>query len=201
MSSDQSPRSQVAALLDTAEGGNEASLDRLVHLLYDELRAIAHRQLEREHGPRTLQTTALVHEAYLRLAGGGDPAGRGRAYFFAAAAQAMRQVLVDRARRRSAAKRGGGADLVTLDDRDASVDAYAIELLDLEEALLLLERHSPRQVKVVEYRFFSGMSVAETATVLGISTRTVEADWAMARAWLFDALGRGSEPGTGGRGE
>lgn len=197
MSPDHPLRADVAALLDTAEGGGTKSLDRLVPLLYDELRTIARRQLEREHGPRTLQTTALVHEAYLRLAGDDDVAGRGRAYFFAAAAQAMRQVLVDRARRRGARKRGGDVDLVTLGEGDGSVDAYAVELLDLDAALSRLEHRSPRQVKVVEHRFFAGMSVAETAKVLGVSTRTVESDWAMARAWLFHTLGRDREPEAG----
>jgi RNA polymerase sigma factor (TIGR02999 family) len=192
-------RTDIAALLETAEVRDADSLDRMVPLLYDELRAMAHRQLGREHGTRTLGTTALVHEAYLRLAGDTQVAGRGRAYFFAAASRAMRQVLVDRARRRNAEKRGGGADLVTLGEVDASVDAFAVELLDLDEALRGLERHSPRQVKVVEHRFFGGMSVAETAEALGVSTRTVESDWAMARAWLFHTLWQETEPGADDR--
>jgi RNA polymerase sigma-70 factor, ECF subfamily len=196
MNPDHSHRTDIAALLETAESGDADSLDRLVPLLYDELRAMAHRQLEREHGPRTLRTTALVHEAYLRLAGDTRVAGRGRAYFFAAASRAMRQVLVDRARRRKAEKRGGGADPVTLGEEDASVDAFAVDLLDLDDALRRLERRSPRQVKVVEHRFFGGMSVAETAEALGVSTRTVESDWAMARAWLFHTLGQEAEPGA-----
>lgn len=195
MSPDHPFRSDLARLLEAAEGGEPGSLDRLVPLLYDELRAIAHRQLEREQGPRTLRTTALVHEAYLRLAGDDGVAGRGRAYFFAAAAKAMRRVLVDRARRRKATKRGGDAEVITLDSQDAAVDAFAVELLDLDRALRRLERRSGRQAQVVEYRFFGGMSVLETAEALGVSTRTVESDWAMARAWLFDALG--SESGRG----
>src|SRR5690606_23557976 len=128
-------------------------------------------------------------------------ADRGRAYFFAAAAHAMRQVLVDRARRRNTAKRGGGAQLVTLHDEDSAVDAYAVELLELDDALRRLAALSPRQVKVVEYRFFAGMSVDETATALGVSPRTVDSDWAMARAWLLHALGREPESGkSGGKG-
>jgi RNA polymerase sigma factor (TIGR02999 family) len=197
MSPDHPFRSDLVGLLDAAEGGEPGSLDRLVPLLYDELRAIAHRQLEREKGPRTLRTTALVHEAYLRLAGDDGVAGRGRAYFFAAAAKAMRQVLVDRARRRKARKRGGDAEVITLDPQDAAVDAFAVELLDLDRALHRLERRSGRQARVVEYRFFGGMSVPETAEALGVSTRTVESDWAMARAWLFDALGSEPERGSG----
>lgn len=181
--------SRVTALLDGAGTEVGDTVDRLIPLIYEELRAIAHRQLRREHREHTLQTTALVHEAYLKLAGDGN-VGRGRAYFFAAAAHAMRQVLIDRARRRGARKRGAGAELVTLGEHDAAVDAYAVELLDLEEALERLGARSPRQVKVVEFRFFAGMNVQETADALGVSPRTVESDWAMARAWLLHALGR-----------
>jgi RNA polymerase sigma-70 factor, ECF subfamily len=185
---------QVTELLEAGHGG-ASSVDLLVPLIYDELRAIARRQLGADRRDRTLHTTALVHEAYLKLAGDTNVTAHGRAYFFAAAAQAMRQVLVDRARRRRAAKRGGGAEFVTLGDNDASVEAYAVELLELDDALRRLAEHSPRQVKVVEYRFFAGMSVEETAEALGVSTRTVESDWAMARSWLFHTLSgrRGSE--------
>jgi RNA polymerase sigma-70 factor, ECF subfamily len=189
MSLDIPLRSRATTLLETAAPGDESTLDRLVPLIYDELRAMAHRQLARERGDLTLQTTALVHEAYLKLVDDTRVTRRGRAYFFAAAARAMRQILVDRARHRNAAKRGGGAELVTLGKEDASVDAYAAELLDLHDALERLAERSPRQVSVVEYRFFAGMSVEETAEVLGVSTRTVESDWAMARAWLYQVLG------------
>jgi RNA polymerase sigma-70 factor, ECF subfamily len=197
MSLDISLRSRATTVLDTAAPGDEITLDRLVPLIYDELRELAHRQLARERGDLTLQTTALVHEAYLKLADDTKVTRRGRAYFFAAAARTMRQVLVDRARHRKAAKRGGGAKIVTLGEEDASVDAYAAELLDLNDALERLGERSPRQVSVVEYRFFAGMSVEETAEVLGVSTRTVEADWAMARAWLYQALGGVGSPADG----
>jgi RNA polymerase sigma-70 factor, ECF subfamily len=182
-------RVRVAALLEDGAADDGSVVDQLVPLVYDELRAMAHRQLSRERGDHTLQTTALVHEAYLKLAGGSST-GRGRAYFFAAAARAMRQVLVDRARRRNAVRRGSGAEQVTLGEQDAVVDAYAVELLELDDALMRLAQHSPRQVRVVEYRFFAGMSVAEAAEALGVSARTVESDWAMARAWLYQVLGR-----------
>jgi RNA polymerase sigma-70 factor, ECF subfamily len=187
-------KSQVTKLLEAGHT-NASSVDLLVPLIYDELRAIARRQLGSERRDHTLQTTALVHEAYLKLAGDANVTGHGRAYFFAAAAQAMRQVLVDRARRRKAAKRGGSAELVTLGDNDASVEAYAVELLELDDALRRLAVRSPRQVRVVEYRFFAGMSVEETAEALDVSPRTVESDWAMARAWLFNALS--GRPGFG----
>lgn len=187
MNSKQTTQPQVAALLATAPDTAPNRLERLVPLIYDELRTMAHRQLGRGDRNHTLQTTALVHEAYFKLAAG-NVNGRGRAYFFAAAAQAMRQVLVEHARSRNAKKRGGGAELVTLREEDASVDTYAVELLELDDALRRLARHSLRQVKVVEFRFFAGMSVEETAQALGVAPRTVEADWAMARAWLFQVL-------------
>ena len=163
-------------------------LDALVPLIFDELRAMARRQLSREQDRYTLQTTELVHEAYLRLAGDAGVTRHGRAYFYGAAARAMRQVLVDAARRRNAAKRGSGAMALSLDERTGEVDAYAHELLDLDDALRTLVRRNPRCARVVECRFFGGMSVNDTAEALGVSARTVKSDWALARAWLYDAL-------------
>lgn len=194
MSADAAVPSRPSEPLAPHEHADASPVDRVVPLLYEELRSLAHRQLMRERADHTLRTTALVHEAYVKLVPAGEVTERGRAYFFAAAAHAMRQVLVEHARRRNAAKRGGGAAMVTLGEDDASVDAYAAELLDLDDALERLARRSPRQVKVVEYRFFAGMTVEETATALGVSHRTVESDWAMARAWLFHALGGESTP-------
>jgi RNA polymerase sigma factor (TIGR02999 family) len=186
------PRSEVDALLSAAESGEPDAVERLVPLLYDELCDLAHRQLARERPGHSLQTTALVHEAYLKLADDTGVVRRGRAYFFAAASRAMRQVLVDHARRRRADKRGGGADLVTLDDDAGRTDAFAMELLDLDHALRALSERHPRHAHVVECRFFGGMSVEDTATALGVSPRTVKADWALARAWLHDALQGGA---------
>lgn len=191
MSDDLPLRLQATRLLATAERGDVSTLDRLVPLVYVELREMAHRQLAREHRAHTLQTTALVHEAYLKLVDDTRVTRRGRAYFFAAAARAMRQILVDYARGRKAAKRGGGAGAEPLGEDDAPVDAYAFELIDLDDALQRLSESSARQVRVVEYRFFGGMSVEETAEALSVSPRTVESDWAMARAWLFHTLGGG----------
>lgn len=182
-------RSRVTGALLTAESGEAAPLDALVDLLYDELRQMAHRQLAKESAGHTLQTTALVHEAWFRLADGADVGRRGRAYFFAAAARAMRQVLVDHARRRRAVKRGQGAAPVALDDVQlAAVDSFAAELIDLDNALQRLAKLEPRHAQVVECRYFGGLSVEETAEALGVSPRTVKADWALARAWLYDAL-------------
>ena len=164
------------------------TLDLLVPLIFDELRLMARRQLRREHGQVTLQTTELVHEAYLRLAGDSRITRLGRPYFYAAAARAMRQVLVDAARRRKAEKRGGQVRVVSLDDRLASADSYGLELLELDDALHRLESRNSRHARVVECRFFGGMSVEDTAEALELSPRTVKSDWALARAWLYDEL-------------
>ena len=191
-------RTRTAELLDTADRGDtdsSATLDTLVPIVYDQLRAIAHRQRAREAAEHTLDTTALVNEAYLRLVDDTRVTRRGRAYFFGAAARAMRQILVDYARRRDALKRGGGMEVVTLEDRHAAVDGFAAELLDLETGLQRLARHSPRQAQVVELRYFGGLEVGEVAELLRVSVRTVELDWTMARAWLFRELGGGSRHG------
>jgi len=153
---------------------------------------MARRQLSRQHDRYTLQTTELVHEAYLRLAGDPRVTQRGRAYFYAAAARAMRQVLVDAARRRNATKRGSGAAALSLDEQVGTVDAYADQLLDLDDALRELERRNARSARVVVCRFFGGMSVEDTAQALGVSPRSVKSDWALARAWLYDALRGGA---------
>lgn len=179
----------AAVLLESTQSGDPAALDRLVSFLYHELREMAHRQLVREHRAATLHTTELVHETYLRLVDDERVTERGRAYFFGAAAQAMRRVLVDSARKRTAAKRGGDAERVTLDDAAMlPVDGYAVELLDLDRGLTALEAEAPRLARVVELRFFGGLEVAEAADVLQVSPRTVKSDWALARAWLFDYL-------------
>jgi RNA polymerase sigma factor (TIGR02999 family) len=172
---------EVTRLLRAAQAGEPAALERLIPLVYDDLRRLAQRQLGREYGDRTLNATALVHEAYLKLAGGAS-AAHDRAHLLAIAARAMRQVLVDYARERKAAKRGGGAwERTTLTDgawvREFDPDA----MLLLDEALAELE---PRQRQVVECRFFGGMEEPEIAQALGVSDRTVHRDWVKARAWL-----------------
>jgi RNA polymerase sigma factor (TIGR02999 family) len=165
-----------------------ATLDELMPLVFDELRRLARRQLAREHQTQTLQTTDLVHETYLRLAGRTGVTEHGRAYFYAAAARAMRNVLVDAARKRGAKKRGSRAAILSLDENRAQAETYGAELLELEEALQRLAQRNPRHARTVECRFFGGMSVEDTATALGVSPRTVKSDWALARAWLYDAL-------------
>jgi RNA polymerase sigma-70 factor, ECF subfamily len=176
---------EVTRLLEAAVAGDQEALDRLVPLVYEDLRRVAHRQLDREGGGHTLQTTALIHEAYLKLASGGSVSATSRTHFLALAARAMRQVLVDYARRRKAAKRGGGVISVTLGDEPQPTDTSADDLLALNEALEQLE---PRQRQVIECRFFGGMEEKDIAAVLGVSERTVRRDWVKARAWLYQAL-------------
>jgi RNA polymerase sigma-70 factor, ECF subfamily len=177
----------TTTLLVSGDLTDPVTLDRLVPAIYEELRAMAHRQLAGERSGHTLQTTALVHETYLRLVDHARVTTRGRAYFFGAAARAMRQVLVDHARRRGARKRSPGTEAPSL-DAGVPVDAFADDLLDLNRALEELATQHPRLARVVECRYFGGLSVEETADALEISPRTVKYDWAMARAWLFREL-------------
>ncbi len=175
----------VTRLLEAVRGGERDALDRLLPIVYDELRAVAGRQLGRERPDHTLHATALVHETYVKLAGGGGVDAVDRAHFLAIAARAMRQVLVDHARRRMAAKRGGDWAVTTLSDGHNAVDFQPEEMLALDRAL---ERLEPRQRQVVEYRFFAGMEEAEIGAVLEVSERTVRRDWVKARAWLYREL-------------
>jgi len=175
----------VTQLLHRLHDGEDGAFDRLFPLVYDELRVAARHALGREMSPRPLQPTELVHEAYLKLVGPLDVTWQSRAHFLAVAARAMRQILVDQARQRHAGKRGGGAQHVTLDDGSAVVDADTAELLALDDALSKLE---PRLRSVVEFRFFGGLTERETAEVLGVTERTVQRDWARARAWLHKEI-------------
>lgn len=179
---------QVTTILLEAEGPSRETLDRLFPVIYEDLRAIAHRQLGAENEPQTLSTTALVHEAYLRLADSTRVTSRGRAYFFAAAAHAMRRIVVDYARRRRRIKRGGGARVMPLDEAVAPVLGADTDVLDLERGLTELAGLNARAATVVECRFFAGLTVEDTALALGVTARTVKRDWAFARAWLFDYL-------------
>ncbi len=167
----------VTALLRAADPADEHLTDRLLPLVYDELRAMAHSHLARERDDHTLSTTALVHEAYLKLVDQSQVSAQGRTYFFGAAAQAMRQILVDHARHRGRQKRGGGQRRVSLQEPDGAVDAFAADVLDLDEALNRLAVLNPRQARVVEYRFFGGLNIDEAAEVLGVSAGTVKNDW------------------------
>jgi RNA polymerase sigma factor (TIGR02999 family) len=167
-----------------------ASLDRLMPLVYEELKRIAHHQLRVNESRATLSTTELVHEAFLKLAGGTETDWEGRAHFFGAASRAMRQVLVDFARRRTAAKRGGDLERVSLGDGDAALDIELDEILALDEALEQLDAVDQRLRRIVDLRFFAGLSATDVARMLGVSARTVERDWMKARLVLLKALDR-----------
>jgi RNA polymerase sigma factor (TIGR02999 family) len=157
-------------------------------LVYHELRALAHRKLADRGRAGSLNTTALVHEAYLKLAGSAGPEWRDRSHFFALASRVMRQILVDRARARATLKRGAGGRAVTFDEQELAADQQAHSMLDLDDALARLSAVAPRLVQVVECRFFGGMTDAEIADVLGVTERTVRRDWDKARLLLRSAL-------------
>jgi RNA polymerase sigma factor (TIGR02999 family) len=186
---------EASRLTMALEQGDPQVAERLLPLVYDELRRLAARRLEREAPGQTLQATALVHEAYMRLVGG-DPGRRwdGRGHFFAAAADAMRRILVDRARDRRRLKRGGGLGRVDLDLGSVPLDTPGDDLIDLDEALTDLGREDPLCARLVALRFFAGLTQAEAAETLGLARRTADRHWAYARAWLYDRLGRGEAP-------
>lgn len=165
--------------------GDAQALDRLVPLVYDELRRLARAHLRRERFDNTLQPTALVHEAYLRLADRCEVQCSSRAHFFGIAARLMRQILVEHARSRNALKRGGVATRVTLSEAAAFFDERSLDLFALDDALDALEQMDPQKARIVELRFFSGMTVEETAEALGVSTATITRQWRLARAWLY----------------
>jgi RNA polymerase sigma-70 factor, ECF subfamily len=176
--------SQVTRLLHHLQAGDRSAVDRLFHAVYQGLRDLADQFFRREPPGQTIQPTALVHEAYIKLIDQKCVDWQGQAHFLAVAAQAMRRILLDRARRRGAAKRGGGWKRVTLDDRLIPGFQSDEHLVALDEALVRLEQLDPRQAQMVELRFFGGLSVEETAKVLGVSKRSAEREWTMVRAWL-----------------
>lgn len=180
--------SEVTRLLIAADDGDEAAMEQVFPLVYEDLRRVAGNFLGRERAGHTLQPTALVHEAFLRLTGGEDPGFQGRRHFFAIAAQAMRRILVDHARSRKAKKRGSGRPKVSLDRLPQDPAARDECLLDLDDALGELAALDPRKAKLVELRFFGGLTIEEAGESLGISHATVERDWTFARAWLARAM-------------
>jgi len=181
------PGTRVDQVLRTKAAG---TLDELMPIVYEELKRMARRHLHGNDAAATLSTTDLVHEAFLKLAGGTSTDWDGRAHFFGAASRAMRQVLVDFARRRHATKRGGGIELVSLGDGDAALEIQLDEILAVNDALGELERIDPRLRTIVDLRFFAGLPENEIARMLGVSTRTIERDWLKARLALLAALGR-----------
>jgi len=182
------PPNEVTRLVEAWSRGEDGAFDRLVELVYDELRDMAHHHLALGARDEILDTTVLVHEAYVRLAGVEEWDWRGRAQFFAFCSRAMRHILIDFARRQRSAKRGGARIRVPLRDEMVTVQADAADILVVEDALSRLESRNERMSRVFECRYFGGMSVEETATALDTSTRTVEREWARARAYLGQAL-------------
>ncbi|MEZ6243128.1 MAG: ECF-type sigma factor [Phycisphaerales bacterium] len=192
-------RGQITLLLSRSQRGDQSATDALLPLVYDELHALAQSYFRSQPAGHTLQPTALVHEACVRLLGTEEGGGwNDRAHFFAVAAAAMRQILVNHALAKRAQKRGGDRARVTLADSDVVAEPPAVDLLDLDEALRELQRQHERMARIVELRYFGGLTASETAEALGVSRSTVEADWRFARAWLLDRLG-GGEPAGGSR--
>ena len=188
------PAGEITERLLAIRAGDREALNALMPLVYERLRAMAHARLGGRRADGTLDTTALVHEAYLRLVDQSRAEWKDRSHFFAVAATAMRQIVVDRARRRGAGKRGAGVRPQIVDDETPGVDARLEEILAVDEALKALGGLSERLVKMVELRFFAGLSIEETAEVMGLDPRTVNRDWRVARALLFRALS-GNEAG------
>ena len=188
MTTPSSPRQEVTQLLGDWSGGDERALEKLFPLMQPELHRLAHHYMSRERPGHTLQTTAVLNEAYLRLVENTQPSWQNRTHFMAAAAQLMRRIMVDHARKRYSLKRGGGALRVTLDEAAWVTETRSEELLALDEALENLAVQDSRKSRIVELRHFGGLTVEETAEFLKLSPRTVEREWTMAKAWLCRAL-------------
>jgi RNA polymerase sigma factor (TIGR02999 family) len=184
----------ITGLLARWRSGDPLALDALMPVVYEELRRLARHYLRNEPSDHTLQSTALVHEAYVRLAGQKTPDWKGRTHFYGVAARLMRQILVDHARSRRADKRGGGSVMLALDEQLVGAVRQDLDVLALDEALDRLAGLSPQQSEIVELRFFSGLSIEDTSEVLGVSPATVKRGWTTARAWLFREMNRAGGP-------
>lgn len=178
----------VTRILTAIESGDREATDRLLAIVYGELRRLAAQLLARESPGQTLQATALVHEAYIRLVGSSDQSWEGRRHFFAAAAEAMRRILVDHARRKKTRKRGGEKRRVTLEGLAAPASGRPVDLLALDEAITELQRHDPQAAELVKLRYFGGLRHQEAAHLLGIGRRAADRLWSSGRAWLYQRL-------------
>jgi RNA polymerase sigma factor (TIGR02999 family) len=188
--------SDVTRILNAIERGDARATDELLPLVYEELRLLAAQKLSHEAPGQTLQATALVHEAYLRLVGDAPQSWQNRGHFFAAAAEAMRRILVDNARRKGRLKRGAGRQRIDLDAVSLAIETSPDDLIALDEAFTRLLEEDPEAAQVVKLSYFGGLTLEETAAALGISRRTAQRYWAFARAWLYEEMTRGEKPST-----
>jgi RNA polymerase sigma factor (TIGR02999 family) len=195
--------SEVTHILDAIEQGDPHAAEQLLPLVYDELRRLAAQKLAQEKPGQTLQATALVHEAYLRLVAGerrgSSPPWNSRGHFFAAAAEAMRRILVEQARRKRGPRRGGGRQRVDLDEALSLAEPGSPDLLDLDQALTGLEAHDPQAAQLVKLRYFAGLTMPQAAEALGLSLRSAERNWRYARTWLHRELSPDDPPASGGQ--
>jgi len=183
--------SDVTRILTAIEQGDANAAGKLLPLVYEELRRLATQKMSQEGPGQTLQATALVplvHEAYIRLVGSEAPRWRGRAHFFAAAAEAMRRILIESARRKQRLKHGAGRQRVELEDVDIAIEGPSIDLITLDEALSKLAKEDPSAAELVKMRFFAGLTLDQVAAVMGISRRTADRNWAYAKAWLYQQI-------------
>ncbi len=178
----------VTVFLAAIERGEDSAVEKLLPIVYAELRMLARQQMTNERPDHTLQATALVHEAYMRLIGGQELSWSNRRHFFQSAVEAMRRILIEHARRRGRQKRGGGRREIPLDAVELAVRGDSEDLLSLDDAIRRLEKEDSRAAEIVRLRFFAGLDIEETAMLLGVSARTVKRDWTFARAWLHGAL-------------
>jgi RNA polymerase sigma factor (TIGR02999 family) len=193
------PKSEVTRILSAIEQGDQQAASRLLPLVYDELRQLAAQKLAHEKPGQTLDATALVHEAYVRLVGQGEESRwNSRGHFFAACAEAMRRILINRARDKMRLKRGGGRKRIDLDKLIVADQAGDDDLVALDESLDRLARENPGCAELVKLRFFAGLTLEEAAAALGLARRTADRTWAYARAWLYEALGQADPPETPG---
>ncbi len=184
--------SDVTRILTAIEQGDAKEADKLLPLVYDELRCLAAHKMSRESPGQTLQATALVHEAYIRLVGSEEQNWGGRTHFFTAAAEAMRRILIDNARRKKSLKHGGGHQIANLDDAELTIEEPSEDIIALDEALTKLAVEDPVKANLVKLRYFAGLTIKQAADILGISRATADRYWSYARVWLFHETSKGA---------